>query len=46
MADQTRRESLEAARRLFAERGYVGTSVADIAAEAGVAVQTIYARHG
>jgi AcrR family transcriptional regulator len=44
MADQTRREILEAARRLFAERGYVGTSVSDIAEEAGVAVQTIYAR--
>ena len=44
MANQTRREILEAARRLFAERGYVGTSVSDIAEEAGVAVQTIYAR--
>jgi AcrR family transcriptional regulator len=44
MADQTRREILETARRLFAERGYVGTSVSDIAEEAGVAVQTIYAR--
>ena len=44
MADQTRREILEAARRLFAERGYVGTSVSDIADEAGVAVQTIYSR--
>jgi AcrR family transcriptional regulator len=44
MADQTRREILEAARRLFAERGYVGTSVSDIAEAAGVAVQTIYAR--
>ena len=46
MADQTRREILEAARRLFAERGYVATSVADIADAAGVAVQTIYARLG
>jgi AcrR family transcriptional regulator len=46
MADQTRREILEAARRLFAERGYVATSVTDIAEEAGVAVQTIYARLG
>jgi AcrR family transcriptional regulator len=46
MADTTRREILETARRLFAERGYVGTSIADIAHEAGVAVQTIYARLG
>ena len=46
MAEQTRREILEAARRLFAERGYVATSVTDIAEEAGVAVQTIYARLG
>jgi AcrR family transcriptional regulator len=46
MADQTRREILEVARRLFAERGYVATSVTDIAEEAGVAVQTIYARLG
>jgi AcrR family transcriptional regulator len=46
MALQTRREILETARRLFAERGYVATSVNDIAEEAGVAVQTIYARLG
>jgi AcrR family transcriptional regulator len=46
MADQTRREILEVARRLFAQRGYVATSVTDIAEEAGVAVQTIYARLG
>lgn len=46
MALQTRREILEAARKLFAERGYVATSVTDIAEEAGVAVQTIYARLG
>ena len=46
MADQTRREILEVARRLFAERGYVATSVNEIAEAAGVAVQTIYARLG
>jgi AcrR family transcriptional regulator len=46
MADQTRGEILAAARRLFAERGYVGTSVMDIAEAAGVAVQTIYSRLG
>jgi AcrR family transcriptional regulator len=33
---------LEAARRLFLERGYAGTTVPDIAAAAGVAVPTIY----
>jgi AcrR family transcriptional regulator len=33
---------IEAAYRLFAERGYASTTMADIAAEAGVAVQTTY----
>ena len=46
MAQQTRRDILGAARRLFAERGYAATSINDIAAEADVAVQTIYARLG
>jgi AcrR family transcriptional regulator len=46
MALQTRRDILQAARRLFAERGYTATSVNDIAEEAGVAVQTIYTRLG
>ncbi len=38
----TRAEIVMAAGRLMLERGYVGTSVAAIAAEAGVVVQTIY----
>ena len=46
MAQQTRRDILRAARRLFAERSYAATSINDIAEEAGVAIQTIYARLG
>lgn len=46
MAQQTRQDILGAARRLFAERGYAATSINDIAEEAGVAIQTIYARLG
>jgi AcrR family transcriptional regulator len=38
----TRDEILRAARRLFAERGYAGTSVRDIAKAAGVSAQTVY----
>lgn len=39
---QTRQEILATARGLFAGNGYSGTSVAQIAAAAGVSVQTIY----
>src|SRR4051794_21956527 len=42
LVQASRREILEAAQRLFVERGYVATSIPAIAAEAGVAVQTIY----
>ena len=45
-AAETRREILRAARRLFAVRGYAGTSLQQIAEEAGVAVQTIYSSVG
>jgi len=41
-AQLTQDEILKAARHLFAERGYTRTSVRDIAAEAGVAAQTVY----
>ena len=42
-ANETRRRILEAARRQFMERGYAGATAEAIAAEAGVAAQTIYA---
>lgn len=41
-AAATRREILEAALRLFERRGYAATSMAAIAAEAGVAAKTVY----
>jgi AcrR family transcriptional regulator len=41
-AEETQAVIVAAAARLFLERGYPATSVAHIAAEAGVAVQTIY----
>jgi AcrR family transcriptional regulator len=45
-AEATRQDILQAARRLFVERGYASTTMADIAAEAGVAIQTIYTSCG
>jgi AcrR family transcriptional regulator len=45
-AEATRQEILRAARRLFVERGYANTTMSDIATEADVAVQTIYASCG
>jgi AcrR family transcriptional regulator len=41
-AEQTQRVIVEAASRLFLEHGFGATSIGRIAAEAGVAVQTIY----
>lgn len=38
----TRRRVVAAAHRLFVERGYVATTMADIAREAGVALQSVY----
>ena len=45
-AQATRDDIVRAARQLFAERGYAATSMNDVAAAAGVAVQTIYASCG
>jgi AcrR family transcriptional regulator len=42
----TRQAIIDAARRLFAERGYFATKVDDIAAEADVAPATVYAVAG
>jgi AcrR family transcriptional regulator len=41
-AAATRREILEAAHGLFAQQGYAGTTRADLADEAGVALKTVY----
>src|SRR6476661_9188902 len=45
-AAATKRAVLSAARELFADQGYAATSVAAIAARAGVAVDTLYAAVG
>jgi AcrR family transcriptional regulator len=45
-ASETRRQIVAAAGKLFAELGYTGTTIDDIAREAGIAVQTVYAHFG
>jgi AcrR family transcriptional regulator len=45
-AAQTRRDIEATADKLFRERGYVGTSMPAIAAEAGVVVETVYRAFG
>jgi AcrR family transcriptional regulator len=45
-ARQTRAAILEAAQRLFGERGYASSTIEAIASEAGVAVDTVYATFG
>jgi AcrR family transcriptional regulator len=45
-AEATRQAIIDAARQLFAERGYFATKVDDIAAEARVAPATVYAVTG
>ena len=41
-ADATRRDLIAAAQRLFERQGYAATTMAAIAAEAGVALKTVY----
>jgi AcrR family transcriptional regulator len=45
-AEATRVQIAAAARRLFAARGWAGTTVRDVAREAGVAEPTVYATYG
>jgi AcrR family transcriptional regulator len=45
-ARQTRRTILAAAGRLFVDPGYAATPLTAVAAEAGVAIQTVYAAFG
>jgi len=45
-AQQTRSDVIQAAIRLFGENGWSGTTLAAIAAEAGVAVETVYSVFG
>jgi AcrR family transcriptional regulator len=45
-AQETRARIGDAARRLFLERGYAATRMADIAVEAGVSLDTVYASVG
>ena len=42
----TRSAIVDAAHRLFLERGYAGTSLTDVAEEAGVSVQSVYGQLG
>jgi AcrR family transcriptional regulator len=42
-ASETRRQILDAAYKLFVERGYAGATIESIAKEAGVALKTVYA---
>lgn len=45
-AEQTRRDVVDAARALFAQRGYFATTVSDIAAAARVSTGTVYQQCG
>jgi AcrR family transcriptional regulator len=46
MAAQTQLSVIQAATRLFVERGWAGTGMRDVAAAAGVSVETVYATAG
>ena len=46
MRQATRQSVIAAARRLFSERGYAGSSIEAIAEAAGVAVPTVYSAFG
>jgi AcrR family transcriptional regulator len=46
MAAETRSAVVEAAARLFGERGWSGTGMRDVAREAGVSVETVYGAGG
>ena len=41
-ARRSRRDMLDAGRRLFLEHGYAATTIGMVASEAGVAIQTVY----
>jgi len=45
-ADETRRRIIGAAQDLFVTQGYGRTTIAEVAREAGVAVETVYAAYG
>jgi AcrR family transcriptional regulator len=45
-ADESRRRVLDTARRLFLSRGYAATTVAAVAADAGVSVESVYKAFG
>ncbi|MHA6781038.1 TetR/AcrR family transcriptional regulator [Pseudonocardia saturnea] len=45
-AENTRRRAVDAAARLFVERGYAGTTVTGVAAAAGISPETIYGSLG
>ena len=45
-ASETRKQIIEAARKLFAQYGYAGATIEAIALEAGVAPETVFAVFG
>jgi AcrR family transcriptional regulator len=45
-AAETRKNVLDAATQLFIERGWAGTTVAAVAADAGTAIETVYSAFG